>query len=177
MVEDNIKELRQCYDEEATKDYDDGPSRGCCSLMGDMFLLENQLPYPLLMLLMSSSNNHEGLKRSIKIFVDMRGQPRGRLRSVSNGSSKSFRNVEEHRKAGINFRLIQEHITYELCTDFQNDYEVTSYIGFLSSLIDHPDDVKHMRKRGILLNLLGSDEEVAQLLKEMGIDLVPNNAI
>ncbi|CAN6586311.1 unnamed protein product [Malus baccata var. baccata] len=39
----------------------------------DMFLLENQLPYPLLMLLMSSSNNHEGLKRSIKIFVDMRG--------------------------------------------------------------------------------------------------------
>ncbi|TQE05863.1 hypothetical protein C1H46_008546 [Malus baccata] len=38
----------------------------------DMFLLENQLPYPLLMLLMSSSNNHEGLKRSIKIFVDMR---------------------------------------------------------------------------------------------------------
>ncbi|RXH76806.1 hypothetical protein DVH24_019694 [Malus domestica] len=125
----------------------------------------------------------------------MVGQPRGRLRSVSNGSSKSFRSVEEHRKAGINFRLserpslrdlyfkyldaasVHEHITYELCTDFQNDYEVTSYIGFLSSLIDHADDVKHMRKRGILLNLLGSDEEVAQLLKEMGIDLVPNNAI
>ncbi|KAM1306752.1 hypothetical protein ACFX2H_009097 [Malus domestica] len=68
-------------------------------------------------------------------------------------------------------------IAYEMCSDFQNDFEVTSYIGFLDSLIDHPDDVKHLRKKGILLNLLGSDEEVAQLFNEIATDLVPNNVI
>ncbi|KAI5318036.1 hypothetical protein L3X38_037744 [Prunus dulcis] len=64
-----------------------------------------------------------------------------------------------------------------MCPDFQNDFGVTSYISFLDSLIDHPDDVKHLRKKHILRNLLGSDEEVAQLFNEIGTDLVPNNAI
>ncbi|CAL9025390.1 unnamed protein product [Prunus brigantina] len=68
-------------------------------------------------------------------------------------------------------------IAYEMCPDFQNDFGVTSYIGFLDSLIDHPDDVKHLRKKHILLNFLGSDDEVAQLFNEIGTDLVPNNAI
>ncbi|KAB2631176.1 hypothetical protein D8674_008695 [Pyrus ussuriensis x Pyrus communis] len=68
-------------------------------------------------------------------------------------------------------------IAYEMCPDFQNDFGVTSYIGFLDSLIDHPDDVKHLRKKRIVQNLLGSDEEVARLFNEIGTDLVPNNAI
>ncbi|BFG37920.1 hypothetical protein CerSpe_241940 [Prunus speciosa] len=68
-------------------------------------------------------------------------------------------------------------IAYEMCPNFQNNFGVTSYISFLDSLINHPDDVKHLRKKHILRNLLGSDEEVAQLFNEMGTDLVPNNAI
>ncbi|TQE05996.1 hypothetical protein C1H46_008420 [Malus baccata] len=68
-------------------------------------------------------------------------------------------------------------IAYEMCSDFQNDFEVTSYIGFLDSLIDHPDDVKHLRKKGIVRNLLGSDEEVAQLFNVIATDLVPNDEI
>ncbi|CAB4286492.1 unnamed protein product [Prunus armeniaca] len=68
-------------------------------------------------------------------------------------------------------------IAYEMCPDFQNDFGVTSYIGFLDSLIDYADDVKHLRKSHILRNFLGSDDEVAKLFNEIGTDLVPNTAI
>ncbi|KAF3961432.1 hypothetical protein CMV_013951 [Castanea mollissima] len=65
-------------------------------------------------------------------------------------------------------------IAYEMCPDFDNDYVVTSYISFLDSLIDEAKDVKNIRRAGILHNLLGSDEEVAQFFNEIGTDLVPN---
>ncbi|XP_021830080.1 UPF0481 protein At3g47200-like [Prunus avium] len=333
-VEENIKELRECYDEEATKKYDDDSLTwmlfidGCSTLEfiykyeelesfkikrdqvafaeQDMFLLENQLPYQLLKLLMLvlSSSKHEHLKESIESFVQMHGvapsenqkpqqgarkleekppqpgaggaqntQPRAdqvrvsvepepthllellltrmlgyppkksetsasaqpeavgarntqphllkNLRTKMKGylpkkkrksRAQSFRNVQELQAAGIHFRHSKEGnflgniyfksyiccgflyipkikvddsmgpkfmnlIAYEMCPDFQNDFGVTSYISFLDSLIDHPDDVKHLRKKHILRNLLGSDEEVAKLFNEIGTDLVPNNAI
>ncbi|XP_034225522.1 UPF0481 protein At3g47200-like [Prunus dulcis] len=316
-VEENIKGLKECYDEEATKKYDDDSLAwmlfidGCSTLEfiykyeklesfkikrdqvafaeQDMFLLENQLPYLLLKLLMSSSSKHEELKESIERFVQMHGvappdenqksqqdarkpeqkppqpgaglarpgqhpavtninreenqhsqstaitikpkptepepthllellltrmlgyAPRKSKPSVNLGA-QSFRNVQELQAAGIHFRPSKEGsllgnidfksyiccgflylpkikvddsmgpkfmnlIAYEMCPDFQNDFGVTSYISFLDSLIDHPDDVKHLRKKHILRNLLGSDEEVAQLFNEIGTDLVPNNAI
>uniref|UniRef100_A0A2N9F2I4 Uncharacterized protein n=1 Tax=Fagus sylvatica TaxID=28930 RepID=A0A2N9F2I4_FAGSY len=65
-------------------------------------------------------------------------------------------------------------IAYEMCLDFKNDFGVTSYIAFLDSLIDEPNDVKILRKAGVLHNFLGSDEEVAKLFNEIGTDLVPN---
>jgi hypothetical protein len=65
-------------------------------------------------------------------------------------------------------------IAYEMCLDFKNDFGVTSYISFLDSLIDEPNDVKKLRKARVLHNFLGSDEEVAQLFNEIGTDLVPN---
>ncbi|KAM4079971.1 hypothetical protein ACB094_09G156100 [Castanea mollissima] len=68
-------------------------------------------------------------------------------------------------------------IAYEMCLDFQNDFGITSYISFLDSLIDEANDVKMLRKAGILYNRLGSDEHVAQLFNEIGTDLVPNNEI
>ena len=54
---------------------------------------------------------------------------------------------------------------------------VTSYISFLDSLIDEANDDKELRKAGVLHNLLGSDQEVAQLFNEIGTDLVPNTKI
>ncbi|KAL6272733.1 hypothetical protein ACE6H2_023425 [Prunus campanulata] len=287
-VEENIKELRECYDEEATKDYDDDSLAwilfidGCSTLEfiykydelecfkikrdqvafaeQDMFLLENQLPYQLLKLLMISSSKYKDVKNSIEAFVHMHGvapgekpkppQPRaGGARNTQpcaehvtvcmepepthllellltrmlgyppkkskpsvNLPAQSFRNVQELQAAGIYFRQrkgptvlsdinfksflccgflylpkikvddsmgpkFMNLIAYEMCPDFQNDFGVTSYIGFLDSLIDHPDDVKHLRKKHILRNYLGSDEEVAQLFNEIGTDLVPNKAI
>ncbi|KAK7364772.1 hypothetical protein VNO80_13514 [Phaseolus coccineus] len=65
-------------------------------------------------------------------------------------------------------------IAYEMCPDFQNDYGICSYVSFLDSLIDHPDDVKALRSERILLNSLGSDEEVANLFNTLSTDLVPD---
>ena len=65
-------------------------------------------------------------------------------------------------------------IAYEMCPDFANDFGVTSYISFLDSLIDEQKDVIDLRNAGILRNLLGSDQEVADVFNEIGTDLVPN---
>jgi hypothetical protein len=65
-------------------------------------------------------------------------------------------------------------IAYEMCPDFDNDFGVTSYISFLDSLIDHPDDVKELRKAHVLNNFLGSDKEVSKLFNDIATDLVPN---
>ncbi|KAI9121140.1 hypothetical protein K1719_008173 [Acacia pycnantha] len=65
-------------------------------------------------------------------------------------------------------------IAYEMCPDFKNGYEISSYVAFMDSLIDHADDVKQLRKAGILHNVLGSDEEVAKVFNTIGTDLMPN---
>ncbi|KAH7557182.1 hypothetical protein JRO89_XS11G0068400 [Xanthoceras sorbifolium] len=62
-------------------------------------------------------------------------------------------------------------IAFEMCPDFDNDSQVTSYIFFLHTLIDRPDDVKELQKAHILHNALESDEEVARLFKEICTDL------
>ena len=51
---------------------------------------------------------------------------------------------------------------------------MTSYISFLDSLINEANDVKLLRKAGVLYNFLGSDEEVAKLFNEIGTDFVPS---
>ncbi|KAI9121356.1 hypothetical protein K1719_008389 [Acacia pycnantha] len=68
-------------------------------------------------------------------------------------------------------------MAYEACPDFENKYEISSYVEFLDSLIDHRDDVKELRKAEVLHNSLGSDKEVAKLFNIIGTDVVPNDAI
>lgn len=65
-------------------------------------------------------------------------------------------------------------VAYEMCPDFQNDFGVTSYLCFLDSLIDTAQDVKELRHAGMLLNYMGSDEDVAHLFNTMTTDLVPD---
>ena len=67
-------------------------------------------------------------------------------------------------------------IAYEMCPDAPDDYGITSYICLLDDLIDHADDVKELRSKNILYNLLGNDEDVAQLFNEIGNDLVDPEA-
>lgn len=57
-------------------------------------------------------------------------------------------------------------IAHKMCPDFQNDFGVTSCIGFLDALIDHANDVKKPRSAGALYNFLGSEREVAHLFNE-----------
>ncbi|KAB2603797.1 hypothetical protein D8674_040831 [Pyrus ussuriensis x Pyrus communis] len=98
-IEEKIKELKDCYTEEATQRYDEETLAwmlfldGCSTLQfiqsfvdekleelsikrdqiafaqQDLFLLENQVPYQVLELLMSSSNKCRELKKSIEIYV------------------------------------------------------------------------------------------------------------
>ncbi|XVE82161.1 hypothetical protein DITRI_Ditri15bG0124500 [Diplodiscus trichospermus] len=65
-------------------------------------------------------------------------------------------------------------VALEMCQDFGNDFEVTSYLCFMDTLIDTAEDVKVLRRTGMLHNYLGSDEEVADLFNKMSRDLVPD---
>ncbi|KAM3342201.1 protein like [Capsicum galapagoense] len=65
-------------------------------------------------------------------------------------------------------------VAYEACPDTPDDFAITSYLSFMDSLVDQPEDVKELRSKGILLNFLGSDQEVADLFNEIARDLVPN---
>ncbi|KAK7330772.1 hypothetical protein VNO77_24972 [Canavalia gladiata] len=67
-------------------------------------------------------------------------------------------------------------IAYEMCPDFNNDFEISSFLVFLSSLIDQPEDVKVLRDAQILRNELATDKEVADLFNKMDIVLVPETA-
>ncbi|KAJ0080358.1 hypothetical protein Patl1_23464 [Pistacia atlantica] len=121
--------------------------------------------------------------------------------------SQFFRNVEELKVAGIRLRpsgtgclknvtfnlgalrlpsiqvddstasMFLNLIAYEMCPDFVNDFGVSSYVAFLDILIDKAQDVKELRDKQILHNLLGSDEDVAKLFNEIGTDLVSNPKI
>ncbi|KAK9290482.1 hypothetical protein L1049_008652 [Liquidambar formosana] len=65
-------------------------------------------------------------------------------------------------------------VAYETCPDAPEDFSITSYICFMDSLIDQAEDVMELRSKGILLNFLGSDQQVADLFNEIANDLVPN---
>jgi hypothetical protein len=295
-IKEEIKELRECFEEEVTKKYDDEELAwmlfvdGCAILQyifcaanskfknfniktdsvtfaqQDLFLLENQVPYLLLKLLMSLSEEKEELNKSIESFiqkdiyqqtkrqrkkevrcllqpkskecheVSIEGEPthlldllRTRLLGdrltfsektcrwpcrkirVEGPDLQSYRNVQELKAAGIQLKRgknsylrnisftrqfgfypgylwlppitvddstgpkFMNLIAYEMCLDFENDFGITSYISFLDSLIDEPNDVKELRKARVLYNLLGSDQEVADLFNRIGTDLVPND--
>ncbi|KAB2006639.1 hypothetical protein ES319_D11G360200v1 [Gossypium barbadense] len=228
----------------------------------DLLLLENQIPFRVLELLTSLSNNGKKFMKAIIRFIDVtvkgpqshqqdsewwpqqgerihllhllrvrllsikkkeKEKPRRHCRfctrffmNLKNRSnqtrieghhSHTLRNVKELKKAGIRLKasetscltdisfspffflgnlwlppitvddLTVNLIAYEMCPDFFNSFTVTSYMGFLDSLIDEAEDVKELRGAGILYHRFGSDKEVAKLIKKMNIDLVPSPMI
>ncbi|KAJ4969809.1 hypothetical protein NE237_002908 [Protea cynaroides] len=68
-------------------------------------------------------------------------------------------------------------VAYETCPDAPNDFTVSTYISFLNSLIDSTKDVKELRSKGILRNVLGSDQQVADLFNNLTIGLVSNSQL
>ncbi|XP_020229510.2 putative UPF0481 protein At3g02645 [Cajanus cajan] len=62
-----------------------------------------------------------------------------------------------------------------MCPDTRSKYEFCSFISFMDSLIDNAEDVKELRLSGIFSNLLRSDEDLANLFSELGVDLPTNN--
>ncbi|KAI5583732.1 hypothetical protein BDE02_06G035000 [Populus trichocarpa] len=69
--------------------------------------------------------------------------------------------------------LLLNLVAYEATLDTSKDW-ITSYVCFMDSLIDHPEDVKELRSQGILLTTLGSDKQVAELFNEIANNIVPN---
>ncbi|KAF9664619.1 hypothetical protein SADUNF_Sadunf16G0037200 [Salix dunnii] len=69
--------------------------------------------------------------------------------------------------------LLLNLVAYEACLGAHNDW-VTSYVCFMDSLIDNPEDVSELRTKGILFNTLGSDRQVAELFNQISDYLVPN---
>nr|KYP35843.1 UPF0481 protein At3g47200 family [Cajanus cajan] len=58
-----------------------------------------------------------------------------------------------------------------MCPDVLSKYECCSFISFMDSLIENGEDVKELRLSGVFRNLLGSDEDLANLFNELGADL------
>ncbi|KAB5518970.1 hypothetical protein DKX38_023289 [Salix brachista] len=71
--------------------------------------------------------------------------------------------------------LLLNLVAYEKSSAL-DQLSVTSYICFMDSLIDDADDVKELRSNGIIVNFLGSDQQVADLFNNMGRSLEPDTS-
>ncbi|XP_052174621.1 putative UPF0481 protein At3g02645 isoform X2 [Diospyros lotus] len=72
--------------------------------------------------------------------------------------------------------LLLNLVAFEAC-DTQSNFGVSSYVYFMDTLIDHAEDVKELRSKGVILNLLGSDQQVADLFNEISENLVPDSEV
>ncbi|GLT60180.1 hypothetical protein SLA2020_329590 [Shorea laevis] len=71
-------------------------------------------------------------------------------------------------------QLLLNLIAHELCPGFEENWEITSHLSLLDSLIDNGEDAKELKDAGVLHNGLGSDDAVAELLNKISGILVPN---
>ncbi|GAB2219315.1 hypothetical protein Droror1_Dr00006950 [Drosera rotundifolia] len=231
----------------------------------DMFLLENQLPFPLVKSLMELRFEEHEIRQKIKQFIDrvrftpipqqrqasfakklcklLSGTIRKKLpptgswdlqndpihllqalqirlvdhkklgqlnTSTQNATLFSYRSVSELVTAGFDFKagkswcqftdiwfqeksfgspvlilppmtvddstpaMLLNLVAFEALPDAPDDLGVTSFLWFMDSLIDTAEDVKELRSKGILVNFLGSDEQVAQMFNSITDQLVPN---
>jgi len=69
--------------------------------------------------------------------------------------------------------LLLNLVAYEAFLGAPHDW-VTSYVCFMDSLIDNPEDVNELRTKGILFSTLGNDKQVAELFNQISDYLVPN---
>ncbi|CAA3028231.1 UPF0481 protein At3g47200-like [Olea europaea var. sylvestris] len=74
----------------------------------------------------------------------------------------------------VSKNILLNLVAYEMCPHGPPDLYITSYICLMNSLIDHADDVKELKKRRILINHLGSDEQLAEFFNELSTDLAPD---
>jgi hypothetical protein len=76
--------------------------------------------------------------------------------------------IEEETKP-----LLLNLAAFETCGGWYSK-KCTSYVCFMRSLIDKPEDVKELRSKGILRTTIGSDDQIAQIFKEITTNLAPN---
>ncbi|KAG5252733.1 UPF0481 protein [Salix suchowensis] len=175
-------------------------SHGAALVARDILLLENQLPFLVLRRLMKLSHFLELFHMH---FLDKnapvdssktclyRYHPAMELRRVGihfNPSKTSKFTDVQFKPTWLAGRLqippltiddstkslLLNWVAYEACLGDNDKLWVTSYICFMDSLIEQPEDVRVLRSQGILLITLGSEDEVAKLFNEVANYLVPN---
>ncbi|XP_074289644.1 UPF0481 protein At3g47200-like [Silene latifolia] len=62
--------------------------------------------------------------------------------------------------------LFRNIMVFEQCHHYYNSY-IIDYFAFLNSLINTPDDVEILTRKGIIENWLGNNEEVAELFSKL----------
>ncbi|PIN25606.1 hypothetical protein CDL12_01656 [Handroanthus impetiginosus] len=140
----------------------------------DMPLLENQIPFWILKLLINSRyNKDEGqelLNRSLNmtIFGEL---PQKRSSLPENKEDALHLHEAFHRVFFLNM------IAYELSPSSTSIAEVISCVSFMKSLIETPEDVKELQENKILFNTLGSDEQVLNVYKEIDTYNADNESI
>lgn len=72
--------------------------------------------------------------------------------------------------------LLLNLAVYETCAQWYYG-RCTSYVCLMRSLIDKPEDVMELRSKGILRTTIGSDDQIAQIFKEITTNLVPNPTV
>ncbi|KAJ0079963.1 hypothetical protein Patl1_22855 [Pistacia atlantica] len=147
----------------------------------DLFLLENQIPFQLLNELS---------------FESKFGDENEKQELLNNEGAKAagihFRPSETNRFADVVFQtgylavlklppiyiddstksMLLNMVAYESSPNGPDDFGVSSYVCLMDSLIDHAEDVEELRSKGILLNFLGSDQQVADLFNEIADNLM-----
>ncbi|MCL7049527.1 hypothetical protein MKW94_017085 [Papaver nudicaule] len=125
--------------------------------------------------------------------------------AASSSSWKYIPNVTELKRAGVRFKkgstegsaldikfndgvlvippiiiqdktelLFRNIIAYEQCSEGRDMY-MTSYAFLMDSLIDSAQDVEMLRNKGIITNILGSDEDVSNLFNKLCCELITDN--
>ncbi|KAL2458458.1 Plant protein of unknown function [Forsythia ovata] len=68
--------------------------------------------------------------------------------------------------------LLLNLAAYEMSPHGPSEFRVTSYICLMDSLISRAEDVKELREKRIIVNNLGSDEQLARLFNEIAAYVV-----
>ncbi|GLJ21967.1 hypothetical protein SUGI_0411380 [Cryptomeria japonica] len=68
--------------------------------------------------------------------------------------------------------LIRNLIAMEVSTDKYDPSPITQFAKFMDELVDSQDDVAALKKKGIINNFLGSNEEVTQLFNSLTSGIV-----
>ncbi|XP_010431201.2 PREDICTED: LOW QUALITY PROTEIN: UPF0481 protein At3g47200 [Camelina sativa] len=63
-------------------------------------------------------------------------------------------------------------IAFEQCHMIESSNDITSYIIFMDNLIDSPEDISYLHRRGIIEHSLGSDSEVADMFNQLCQEVV-----
>ncbi|KAM0053386.1 hypothetical protein Hdeb2414_s0007g00259051 [Helianthus debilis subsp. tardiflorus] len=200
---------------------------------GDLFLLENQIPFKLLQVVMSFSKTHNlnkihGLIHD-RCMLRSSDQRSGQQRLESeltgdkepdhllhllylshkpeyvvfatdystenkeyNYNSNNFPTVNQLLDVGIRFKpfalqlppitmsgnpkpVLLNLIAYETCLG--KDAWFASYVCLLRSLIGNHEDVRVLKKAGVLQHYFGTDNEVVDFFNEIATDFAPRNSI